>query len=80
MVVLPETEIGTAEKVAERIRRSVASKPFNAGPGCQLNITISAGVAALGGVEDSVEAIQKRADQALYRAKHEGRNRVMLAA
>ena len=79
-VLLPATEMATAEKIAERIRRGVSSKPFNAGVNCLLNITISAGVACLSGIEDKVEDILKRADQALYRAKREGRNRVVLAA
>ena len=79
-VVLPATDIATAERVAERVRKSVASKPFNAGVNCSLNITISAGVASLGDIEDKVEDILKRADQALYRAKRDGRNRVVLAA
>jgi len=80
VVVLPATEIATAERIAERIRRSVASKAFNAGEKCLLNITISAGVAALSGIDDKVEDILKRADQALYRAKRDGRNRVILSA
>lgn len=80
VVVLPGTEVGTAEKIAERIRRAVAGRRFNAGPGCSLNITVSVGVAALNGIDDQVGDILKRADRALYRAKHEGRNRVILSA
>ncbi len=45
-----------------------------------MNITASIGVAALEGIDDKVEDILKRADQALYRAKREGRNRVIQAA
>ena len=80
VVVLPGTDIQTAERVGERIRRAVASKSFNAGPDCHLTITASLGIAANSGFEDRVEDILKRADQALYRAKREGRNRVILAA
>lgn len=80
VVVLPSTDIQTAERVGERIRRMVATKPFNAGPDTHLNITASVGVSALGGVEEGVEDLLKRADQALYRAKREGRNRVILSA
>ena len=80
VVVLPSTEMATAEKIAERIRRSVAAKQFNAGVNCSLGITISAGVAALSGIDDKVEDILKRADLALYQAKRDGRNRVVLAA
>ncbi len=80
VVVLPATDIQTAERVGERIRRMVASKPFNAGPDTHLNITASVGISALAGVDETVEELLKRADQALYRAKREGRNRVILAA
>ncbi len=80
VVVLPGTDIQTAERVGERIRRMVASKSFNAGPDTHLNITASVGISALGSVDESVEDLLKRADQALYRAKREGRNRVMLSA
>jgi two-component system cell cycle response regulator len=80
VVVLPGTDVQTAERVGERIRRTVAARPFNAGPGCHLNITVSLGISGLSSLEDGVEDILKRADQALYRAKREGRNRVVLAA
>jgi two-component system cell cycle response regulator len=80
VVVLPGTEIGIAQRVAERLRQAVANRPFTAAPGFALNITISAGVSALNGINDSVDTILKQADQALYRAKREGRNCVILAA
>ena len=80
VVVLPSTELATAEKIAERVRRTVAAKQFNAGVNCNLGITISAGVAGLTGIDDKVEDILKRADLALYQAKRDGRNRVVLAA
>lgn len=80
VVVLPATDIHTAEKVGERIRRAIASKHFNAGPDFHLNVTASIGISTLSGVDESVDDILKRADNALYRAKREGRNRVILAA
>jgi two-component system cell cycle response regulator len=58
----------------------VAAKPFNAGPDCLLNITASVGISALSGVDEGVDELLKRADQAMYRAKREGRNRVILSA
>jgi two-component system cell cycle response regulator len=80
VVVLPGADLGTSERVGERIRKMVAARPFNAAPDCQLSITVSVGISSLGGTEESVEDLLKRADQALYRAKREGRNRVSLAA
>jgi two-component system cell cycle response regulator len=80
VVVLPSTDIEVATKIGERMRKSVSSRSFNVGAAAALSITISVGVAALEGVDDKVDDILKRADQALYRAKREGRNRVIQAA
>jgi two-component system cell cycle response regulator len=80
VVVLPGTDLHSAERVGERVRKMVAAKPFLAAPGCHLTVTISLGVASLLNVEDTPEELLKRADRALYRAKREGRNRVSLSA
>ena len=77
IVILPSTELHLAQKIAERIRKSIAAKPFSAGtPSGTLNITVSVGLSTLTGSDDKVEEFLRRADQALYRAKREGRNRV----
>jgi two-component system, cell cycle response regulator len=65
-----------AQKIAERIRKSIAGKPFSAANAGTLNITVSVGLSTLAGPNDKVEEFLKRADQALYSAKREGRNRV----
>ncbi len=76
-IILPATELHLAQKIAERIRKSIAGKPFSAGAdGATLNITVSVGLSTLIGANDTVEDFLKRADQALYAAKREGRNRV----
>jgi two-component system cell cycle response regulator len=80
VVVLPGTDLQTAERVADRIRKMVAGKSFLAAPGCHLPITASVGVSSLMPFEDSAESLLKRADQALYKAKRDGRNRVVSAA
>jgi two-component system, cell cycle response regulator len=80
VAVLPETDMGVAEKVAERIRRAVCLKPFNSGSTLgPLNISISIGVSTFEGSADRMDTMLKRADQALYKAKREGRNRVISA-
>jgi two-component system cell cycle response regulator len=81
IIVLPETEKSVALRIAERLRKLISSKPFNAGakPGA-LNITVSIGVAAFEHTDDDMDKLLKRADEALYRAKRDGRNRVTLAA
>jgi two-component system, cell cycle response regulator len=80
VVVLPGTEMVVAEKIGERMRKSVAGKRFNTGIEGGLVVTISLGIASLNGVEEKVEDILKRGDKALYQAKREGRNRVIVAA
>jgi len=78
VVVMPETDKAVATMVAERLRRKIAADPFPIEQGARaIEVTISIGIAALNGVEDNAAAILKRADQALYRAKRDGRNRVM---
>ncbi len=81
VVVMPDTDISFAYMVAERLRRSVESAPFliSRDPK-KLNVTISIGIAASEGDADTAEALLHRADQALYRAKRDGRNRVVADA
>jgi len=81
VIVMPETDKAVATVVAERIRRRIASEPFAIRGGEEaVDVTISIGLATLAGETDSVAAILKRADQALYRAKRDGRNRVVVDA
>jgi len=78
VIVMPETDMAVATMVAERLRRRIASEPFTIQQGARnLEVTISIGIAALGGSNDNAAAILKRADTALYRAKRDGRNRVV---
>jgi len=80
VVVMPETDLGVATIVAERLRRRIASEtfPIQQGSG-NVEVTISVGIAELRQGETAAELL-KRADQALYRAKRDGRNRVAPAA
>jgi two-component system, cell cycle response regulator len=78
VIVMPETDMAVATMVAERLRRRIASEPFAIQDGTRLiDVTISIGIAALDGAADDAAAILKRADTALYRAKRNGRNRVV---
>jgi two-component system cell cycle response regulator len=80
VVVMPETDMAVATMVAERLRRRIATEPFPIEQGKRLiEVTISIGLAALGATETPA-GVLKRADQALYRAKRDGRNRVVPAA
>jgi len=77
MVIMPGTRGDMACFAAERIRRSIADAPFIVpDAGLSLDITVSAGVAPEEGKNRSAEALLKRADDALYKAKNAGRNRV----
>jgi two-component system cell cycle response regulator len=77
VVVMPETDMAVATLVAERLRRRIASEPFPIQQGTRkVEVTISIGIAALARGENAA-AVLKRADQALYRAKRDGRNRVV---
>jgi len=78
VIVMPETDMAVATMVAERLRRRIATEPFTIQLGARnLEVTISIGIAAINGVDDTAAAILKRADTALYRAKRDGRNRVV---
>jgi two-component system, cell cycle response regulator len=81
VVVMPETDMAVAGMVAERLRRRIASEGFAIDHGARtVEVTISIGLAALASASDDAAAIIKRADQALYRAKRDGRNRVVADA
>lgn len=77
-----------ALEIAERIRAAVAARPLQVGDGAEETVTVSIGCAVLAGqpdtapaatVEDASHDLLNLADQALYRAKTEGRNRVCAA-
>jgi two-component system cell cycle response regulator len=78
MIVMPETDLAVAHTVAERLRGFVAEQPFKvAAEVGELQVTVSLGVTA-SGPGDVPETMIKRADDALYKAKNEGRNRVVI--
>ena len=73
-ILLPQTDLDAARVVAERLRQQIANMPIATDQG-PLSLTISLG---LTGCDDAVvdfDALLRRADAALYRAKQNGRNR-----
>ena len=76
VVVMPEVDSSGAFQLAEKLRKTVESTVFKSGE-AELPITISVGVATLG-AEESVKAFIDTADQALYKSKEDGRNRVTI--
>ena len=73
-VVLPRTDLKTAKIIAERIRRSIEDYLFPD----SIHITVSIGVSQLQMESETSESLLKRADDALYTAKREGKNRVCI--
>ena len=71
MVLLPDTGLDEAASVAEKLRRTIVAHPFDKVG----SVTASFGVVEFQEPEDATALLQ-RVDQALYRAKHRGRNRV----
>jgi two-component system cell cycle response regulator len=81
VVVMPDTDGQAAEMVAERIRAEIERTPFTVGrDGATINVTVSVGVSCVRHPPDTVAALIKRADMALYEAKTGGRNRVVAKA
>lgn len=81
VVVMPDTDLAKAYLAGERLRQCIAAAPFYAsGEVGAVQVTASVGVAALEFADDTPELILKRADQALYCAKRDGRNRVVADA
>lgn len=76
VLALPDTDRNSAIAVAERIRQEVERHKFRAYDET-IAMTISAGVATYPDNGDDVQVLIDKADQALYRAKEEGRNRVV---
>lgn len=74
VAVLPETDLEDAVEIAERIRSRLAEEALPEG-----NVTLSIGVAEFPDHGDTPESLLASADAALYRAKREGRNRVVAA-
>ena len=77
MIVLPDTSETESVEIAERIRRSLASTPLAVSETKFVNVTVSIGIAMFptDGVDE--DALLNNADQAMYHAKGEGRNRVV---
>jgi len=81
VVIMPGASLDAASRVADRIRRDVASQPFPIMGGAEsLSVTVSIGVSASAGPDDTAEAVLKRADEGVYEAKALGRDQVSAKA
>jgi diguanylate cyclase (GGDEF)-like protein len=75
--LLVDTDVTEAERIAQRLRAAVADLAVDM-RGQPIGFTVSVGVAAL--LADDLGGSIERADQALYQAKRQGRDRVAVAA
>ncbi|HWQ08391.1 MAG TPA: sensor domain-containing diguanylate cyclase, partial [Holophaga sp.] len=76
VILLPETGLDGAASLAERLRRSVEALDIQLPGRTAIQVTASFGVSVLTSGDPAYEAVLRRADKALYRAKQAGRNRV----
>lgn len=77
-LVLPETTIQEAQVLAERIRMATAALEIKLDEGT-VGITVSIGLVEISSETVSLDAVMRRADQAMYQGKAEGRNKVVAA-
>jgi diguanylate cyclase (GGDEF)-like protein len=78
LILLPETKLAAAERVAERLRRKVEMSAFSVASNA-IDATISVGVAEANPSMNTIFDLITLADRALYMAKDSGRNRVCAA-
>jgi|CXWL01.1.fsa_nt_gi two-component system cell cycle response regulator len=79
IVLMPETDPNSALGAANRMRELVETTPFVIGEDKTINLTVSIGIANLFEEGDSPEGLLKRADEALFIAKNNGRNNVKVS-
>ena len=80
VVLLPETTVGQASDLAERIRKRIAQQTIETRTGMEIMVSTSIGVAAYPQHARSRDSLLQCVDEAMYRAKHQGRNQVVVYA
>lgn len=78
-LLMPETSADQATAMADRLRSHFETKAFDIKKAGSISCTVSIGVAHARSEDDTIDQMMERADQALYRAKTGGRNRVSLS-
>jgi two-component system, cell cycle response regulator len=80
IIIMPETTLEQALQAGERLCDCISGELFRANRETRLRVTASVGIATLEPSDDGADALLKRADGALYAAKKNGRNRVVVDA
>jgi two-component system cell cycle response regulator len=80
VIIMPDTDIERAYQVGERLRAGIAAEEFAISDDLSIRVTASVGIGTLENPDDTPETMFKRADNALYIAKRNGRNRVVADA
>jgi diguanylate cyclase (GGDEF)-like protein len=82
-IIAPETPTLTATELAKRLHQHIGTHPLiitrHSGEKLEIKMTVSIGIASLGYDNDNMQKLLKSADQALYQAKQNGRNQVVLS-
>jgi diguanylate cyclase (GGDEF)-like protein len=79
VVILPETTVGIAKHVAERLHESIRTHTFLEAEGIKAHITASIGIAGFPDHAQTKEDLVRKADEAMYKGKAAGRNAVTIA-
>lgn len=77
--LLAETDVNGAITTAEKIREAIKGEPFGESPDRQVSLTVSIGVASYPEHGETYASLVESADQAMYRAKQLGRDRIAVA-
>ena len=76
LIMLVETNLDDGQKVAERIRKSIEETVFEFRDS-KITVTVTLGLSAHQGANDTIDSCIRRADQALYQGKKQGKNQIM---
>ncbi len=79
VTILPETPLATAKSVADRLHHAVGSHVFLKNAGINVHLSASIGIAGFPNHAKTKEELIRKADEAMYRAKTSGRNRLCIA-
>ena len=78
-VILVNCSPNMAVEIAERIRKTIEITPIYLSNNIKINITVSIGISSYPDPINDLEILREKADEALYKAKHAGRNKVVLS-